>query len=60
MRQMKVPAGEFLKMTDTMFIQASLSKIQGLFKDFSKPILQFSRTNSLKPDLSVKIVLQKS
>ena len=28
------------------FIQASLSKIQGLFKDF-KTILQFSRTKSL-------------
>ena len=29
------------------FIQASMSKIQGLFKVFSKTILQFSRTKSL-------------
>ena len=26
------------------FVQASMSKIQGLFKDFQKPLQQFSRT----------------
>ena len=29
------------------FIQASLSRIQGLFKDFYKTFLQFSRIKSL-------------
>ena len=29
------------------FIQGSLSKIQGLFKDFSRLFLQFSRTKIL-------------
>ena len=43
----------------TEFIQASLSKNQGLFKDY-KTILQFSRTKILEKnlDLSVKILLQ--
>ena len=42
------------------FIQASLSKIQGLFKDFLKTFLLFSRTELMKNiDLHVKILLRK-
>ena len=32
------------KLATSGFIQASMSKIQGLFKDFSKHLQQFSRT----------------
>ena len=32
------------KLLITRFIHASMSKIQGLFKDFLKPLQQFSRT----------------
>ena len=34
--------------TLTGFIQARLCKIQGLFKDFSKSFLLFSRTDNLR------------
>ena len=41
------------------FIQARLCKIQGLFKDFSKPFLLFSGTEKLKKntDFQFKILL---
>ena len=35
------------KMTWTRFIQASLCKIQGLFKDFLKTFLLFSRSENV-------------
>ena len=37
------------------FIQASLCKIQGLFKDFSKTFLLFSRTENLRKILIYKL-----
>ena len=36
-----------VKKNDAGFIQGSFSKIQGLFMDFPKTILQFSRNKSL-------------
>ena len=42
------------------FIQASMSNIQGLFKDFSKPSYSFQGLKVYEnPTLSVKILLQK-
>ena len=38
------PQGRYLAQLGTGFVQASMSKIQGLLKDFKKPIQQFSRT----------------
>ena len=46
--------------TITGFVQASMSKIQGLFKDFYKPLQQFQGLNANEnTDLSVKSLLQK-
>ena len=42
------------------FIQASLSKFQGLLKDFSRLSYSFQRLKVMKnPDLSIKILLWK-
>ena len=47
-------------LTNTGFIQASLSKIQGLFKDFSRLSYSFQGLKVYEnPDLSVKTLLQK-
>ena len=53
--------GHFRVYDKTGFIQASMSKIQGLFKDFLKSLQQIQglKVNE-KSDLSVKILLQKN
>ena len=49
-----------LRLTFTEFIQASMSKIQGLFKDFSSLCNSFQGLKLMKnTDLSVRILLQK-